>query len=460
VPIDLPNPQEYASGFRCIGSDCEDTCCQGWTVPIDRDAWNRYQSLPASPLRTLIDSSTILNPEEAGSHAFARIRMDTRNQCPLLTPERLCGIQTALGSGYLSHACATYPRLTHAADGWQEQALTMSCPEAARLVLLSPGLVTASDLLSEPQAAAAARALPADFLAIRAVVLTVVRSRLYPLWQRLFLLDLLCRRLDAIGCGDLKQPVSGFLRDFAATVATGALRTAMNSLPADPDAQLDMVLRLAGLMLHKSNVSPRFVECVHAFTAGIGNGPAATQQSLTAQYALACGGSYEPFMERHPAMMENYLINAIVRSQFPFGKDGMLAGTQPQMAREFALLGAQFALMRGLLIGVAGFHGPAFAAAHVVHTVQAASKHFEHHPEYLPRALALLTQSGMNGARGLAVLLRNAEPANRERDRASGEAMPASPAKSAPGPRDGRSAWTAAPDRVPAPVRSRLSHPG
>jgi lysine-N-methylase len=57
------------------------------------------------------------------------------------------------------------------------------------------------------------------------------------------------------------------------------------------------------------------------------------------------------------------------------------------MARECAQLTAQFALIKGLLIGVAGFHGEAFSAAHVVHAVQAASKHFEHHPEFLPPGL-------------------------------------------------------------------------
>jgi lysine-N-methylase len=60
-----------------------------------------------------------------------------------------------------------------------------------------------------------------------------------------------------------------------------------------------------------------------------------------------------------------------------------------------------------LLIGVAGFHREQFAATHVIHTVQAAAKHFEHHPEFLSSAYILLVESGMDGARGMAILLRN-----------------------------------------------------
>src|SRR5471030_3076244 len=102
------------------------------------------------------------------------------------------------------------------------------------------------------------------------------------------------------------------------------------------------------------------------------------------------------------------------------------------MTREFALLTAQFVLMRGLLIGFAGHHSHALSSAHVVHTVQAASKHFEHHPEFLSMAHALLVERSMDGSRGLATLLRDAAM-----DRGAAEATPASQATPAPATQDG-----------------------
>jgi lysine-N-methylase len=200
----------------------------------------------------------------------------------------------------------------------------------------------------------------------------------------------------------------------------------MDKMPTDRAAQLDMVLRLAGMMLHKSNVRPRFVECVQAFTSGIGNRPGATLETLAAQYALGQERYYAPFLARHPYIMENFLINTIVRCQFPFGKEGMRAGAQPKKGREFAMLAAQFVLMRGLLIGVAGHHGEAFSTAHVVHTVQAASKHFEHHPEFLSMAHGLLVEAGLDGDRGMAILLRDASLNRLPTSQAADEAMPAS----------------------------------
>ena len=432
----------YADSFHCIGSACEDTCCAAWTVPVDRATWDKYDALPESPLRVLIHASVTRMPERAEpvgdgkNPLFAKILMNEDNRCPILTSEGLCRIQAELGESLLSHTCATYPRVVLAVGPVRETALTLSCPEAARLVLLSadlpaPAAPGAAATLQDSSAAEA----PAEFWAIRQVVLHLVRNRAYPLWQRLFLLDLLCRRLDSIALGEINPSVSQFLAGFEATVTSGSLRPAMEKLAVDRAAQLDVVLRLAGMMLNKSIVKPRFVECVQAFTAGIGNGPGATLESLTAHYSLAHDRHFAPFFARHPHILENFLVNAIVRRQFPFGREGMQAGATVDRTHQFALLAAQFVLMRGLLIGVAGFHGEAFSAEHVVHTVQAATKHFEHHPEFLTLAHALLVERGMDGARGLAILLRNAEaPA------AADGASPAAPARPARASEAGRSA--------------------
>jgi lysine-N-methylase len=241
----------------------------------------------------------------------------------------------------------------------------------------------------------------------------------------MFLLGILCQRLDNIAHDDIRRAVPAFLRDFEVTIASGTLRIAMETLPTDHARQLDLVLQLAGLLLHRSNISPRFIKCIQAFTQGIGNGPGATLESLTAHYTTAHDHYYAPFFKKNPHILENYLINTIFRCRFPFGRDWVRTGATPSMAREFALLTAQFALMKGLLIGVAGFHREGLSAAHVIHTVQAASKHFEHHTEFLALSHDLLVESRMDSTSGLAILLRNAK---------SKTPRPTQPAIYAPGP--------------------------
>jgi lysine-N-methylase len=412
----------YADSFQCIGTACEDNCCKGWTIPLDRVSIDRFGTLPLSPLRTLIEANIQLTPQsDDGSKpaTFATFRMTASNACPLLSADSLCRVQRECGEQFLPHACATYPRIFSRVGNIEEKALALSCPEAARLVLLNPALLSLGHLvISEPidrqplegDDVAGNGSLQPWFWSIREAVLAMVVNRTFPLWQRLFLLGSLCRKLDSVVKGDLKCSVTAVLQDFEAAVASGRLPTTLAALPVDPVQQLDVVLRLAGMLLHSSKVHPRFLDCIQAFTAGIGNGPGATLKDLAAHYTAAHERWYEPFFDRQPHILENYLINTILRCQFPFGREAMRTGTSSSLTREHALLTAQYALMKGFLIGVAGFHGERFSTDHVVHTVQSASKHFEHHLEFVNQAHTLLEENHMNDARGIAILLRNDRP--------------------------------------------------
>ncbi len=358
--------------------------------------------------------------------------MDSAQQCPLLTAGSLCKIQTEHGEGLLPHTCATYPRIVYRVAERTETALSLSCPEAARMVLLTPRLLTGA---GKPQDRTTDDdrddSLLPSFTAVRDFAVGLVKNRSYPLWQRLFLLGIFSQRFDAISPGEHRQRTPRLLLDFKAMVAAGAWQSAMNTVPADHARQLDLVLRAAG-MLHQAPVRPRFAECIRAFTQGIGNGPGATLPSLTTQYAFAHDRYFAPFFREHPHILENYLINAIFRRQFPFGREWALKPSAPSMEpapsmeKEFVLLAMQFALVKGLLIGVAGMHREKFSARHVVHTVQSASKHFEHHTEFLTRSHALLVDCGMDSAWGASVLLRNAE-SNTIQPRIPSPRSPASP---------------------------------
>ena len=409
---------KYSEDFQCIGPACEDSCCQPWTIHIDQATYEKYRAVPPGPLRTLLDTNVHRTSEGARalagpSSAFALIQMSTDAKCPLLSADGLCRVHAELGEAYLSHMCATYPRAPYSIHGEEEKALALSCPEAARLVLLNPHLPINAGL-QETKAAPCDTDSGSDpwrphFFAIRDFALQLVRTRSYPLWQRMFLLGLFSRRLDDIVPADLGQKVPQLLAGFTATLASDSLLPAMEALPVDLSQQLDVVLRLAGIHFNPANHPPRFVECLQAFTQGIGNGPGATLDSLTARYVEVHDRYYAPFFQAHPHVLENYLINTIFRCRFPFGIEWARNGSAPSMSREFVQLTALFTLMKGLLIGVAGYHRQQFSVDHVVHTVQAASKHFDHHLDFLKNAHALLVESGMDGARGLSVLLRNGD---------------------------------------------------
>lgn len=140
--------------FRCLGGDCEDTCCQGWTVPIDEPTHRRLKVLATNePLAEQMLSRGIeLTPR--GPH-FGRLRFDESDHCAMLDDSGLCGLHARLGPDALFDVCMTYPRYFNEVDGELELFGTVSCPEVARLLLFGEDSLT----LERAQGQAAPRKL-------------------------------------------------------------------------------------------------------------------------------------------------------------------------------------------------------------------------------------------------------------------------------------------------------------
>ena len=405
---------DYAERFACIGPACEDTCCAGWSVSVDEAAYQKYVSLPAGPLRVLIDVSILRAADGAGapgSAPFAAVRMLPSGDCPFLSPERLCRIQVERGELYLCQTCATFPRNSHTIDGLKETELSLSCPEAARLVLLAPRLLPPAGApghqLTWDEAAARETPLKAYFWQIREFVLTLLENRRYPLWQRLFLMGTFSRRLDALVRGEVKRSFPDLLSGFSRAVAAGGLCASMETIPADLPLQLKIVILLIAQRINNVGISPKLRPVLSLFMEGVGHSRKASMDSQVARYANAYARFYDPFFRQHQHILENYLINAVLRELFPFGQKLFDPQAIPQPARAFTEIAIQFALVKGLLIGVAGARELEFCSEDVIQTVQTTFKHFEHNLQFLPRAHAMLAAKGLDNAQGLTMLLRN-----------------------------------------------------
>jgi lysine-N-methylase len=357
-----------------------------------------------------MDAHIVRTPEDRGGQnpsAFAQVKLLPSRECPFHNAERLCQIQVELGEEYLSHTCATYPRRSYVIDKLVDKTLTTSCPEASRLVLLNPDLLEA-DWTGERHmkwdGSKNDPTLVSYFWPIREFVIGLIQDRTYPLWQRMFLLGTFSRRLEAVIRGEIQGGFTAMIEGFSAAVASGGLRASIETIPADLTLQLGMVLELVKLGSHQSS---RLVECVDAFGRGIEYGSESTLQSMSAAYGMAYERYFAPFFAGRPYILENYLINTVFSRLFPFGDKALVGAAAPEPAKEFALLATDFALIKGLLIGVAGAYKETFSAEHVVQTIQSASKHFEHNPEFLGKVHQILADKGIANAHGLTMLIRN-----------------------------------------------------
>ena len=121
---------EYYHQFRCIASECPDSCCKEWAVDVDDASAALYRVLPGSLGDRL---RQVLTDTEDG------VVMTIENgRCPMWQEDGLCRIQAELGHDALCKVCQTFPRLRHDYGEFVEFGLELSCPEAARLILSAP----------------------------------------------------------------------------------------------------------------------------------------------------------------------------------------------------------------------------------------------------------------------------------------------------------------------------------
>ena len=134
----------YMLDFRCIGSDCEDSCCEsGWSIYIDPEHLLKLRrTLPREPQPTAdalpaFDQVVRMLPKsERSERAAAQLILDGKGRCRLLDAQRLCRLHQQKGEATLPDTCAMYPRHLNQVGARLELSGALSCPEVARRALL------------------------------------------------------------------------------------------------------------------------------------------------------------------------------------------------------------------------------------------------------------------------------------------------------------------------------------
>lgn len=118
---------EYFKDFKCISSECEDTCCAGWGIVIDDETYKKYQKVEG-PFGERLRNEIV---HDAGENIFVL----RGNNCPFLDEKNLCDIYKNVGEDALCYTCKQYPRYTEEFGSLREVGISLSCPEAARIIL-------------------------------------------------------------------------------------------------------------------------------------------------------------------------------------------------------------------------------------------------------------------------------------------------------------------------------------
>lgn len=130
----------YMQEFRCLGGDCEDTCCQHWDIRFDKSHYEKLRdAVQADPQQQqLFETFIVLNAAgQSSDRDYARINMNADGYCPFLDNAGLCQLHARYGVAPLSNICAFFPRVLSSFAERVEMTGALSCPEVVRQCLLS-----------------------------------------------------------------------------------------------------------------------------------------------------------------------------------------------------------------------------------------------------------------------------------------------------------------------------------
>lgn len=323
--IEVVSPS-YAQKFACIGSDCEDSCCAGWTVSIDKKTYQAYRQIKNPVLADRFNTEISRNRSQGSTSNYARMNMlPVSHACPMLG-DKLCSIQKELGEDKLSNTCFTYPRTSYVAGNFQQQSLTLSCPEAARLALLDQDAFEFStgQVHVRPETLFTLKPMfgfsVEQMNDIRFACIKIMKSEGLELWQKMIFLGLLCESLTSISKNRNQQKALETIEGLFSLLNAGEFDELFSHTVPNHELQAEVFLRLWGIKTASSHSENQ--QIVHDRIAqsfqSVNDTISISKSQLVETYQAGLRGLTEVLQDK-PFFFDNYLINEMFRECFPFG---------------------------------------------------------------------------------------------------------------------------------------------
>jgi len=380
----------YVERFRCIGPNCEDTCCSGWSVQIDKKTFKAYRASTDPTLSTVgALIRRIDNPPDPSLYAVLPISSDT-NACPA-HQAGMCAIQAGVGESYLSDICHSYPRITRLTNGQLEHGMTLSCPEAARLALMAED---AFDFIEAPISVRNGTIFEVPLRCgftqdalneARIFSMNLMRTRELKLWQRLALLGTFSQALDDCA-GSGPNAVLSLIDDFVRAIENGELTAPLDHVQARHEAQA-MVFTTLWASKGFDETSPFQARHMASIAAGLAGNDAGQVGAAELVDAYRRGlARLEQALVATPWLLENYVLNEMFTNQFPV--------TGSSAYDTYLQLVARFGLLRLLLAAQCNSEEEQPLLPTLVATVQLQCRRFQHNPPFAAQINESLRLSG------------------------------------------------------------------
>ncbi|CUP95530.1 flagellin lysine-N-methylase [Clostridium baratii] len=386
---------KYLKEFKCIGGKCEDSCCIGWDIDIDKITFRQYYKVKDQEMKKMFQKNVHNNEYcQAPDVDYGKVKLKKDKRCPFLDECNYCIIQSKLGEEYLSNVCTSFPRILNKIDGYYEMSLDVSCPEAARILLLKEeGIefeeneetlgkhIISSEIDTKSKEF---NNLPMRyFKEIRDLSIKIIKNRKFDLNKRLYILGEFINELEE----ELKynyKNVLKFIKDYD-------INSVKDPYEKDEFSYLLQVDFFKKTMKYLNILNEVDSISFKDYTKEVMNGFNFEDDNIS-KYANVYIEAFEEYskeyMIKNSFIFENYLVNFIYNYMFPFSEN-------QSVFDGYIMLLMRYSFIRFYLVGKYIVNKNE-SKEEIVRFIQVFSKSIGHHRNYLVNLLKYIKEKEFN----------------------------------------------------------------
>nr|RNG31903.1 hypothetical protein EEL55_25150 [Bacillus thuringiensis] len=352
--------------------NCEDNCCcSDWTVHVNRDHFEVYSKMKDENLFNN-KSRIIKNKNVTSDEDYGIIEFDSVNKCTFLTEDKLCKIHMVYGPELLCNICKNYPRITKKVNQNFFQTGQISCPEIARLVLLSKSPPKWNLIKNYSFSIMDAKVETIEnqnyTKKVNEILYNIMQQRKYSLSKRLWLIGIFIEELSYL---TTQKNING--KHKSITQAFKKLKEHERYFPINY-ININLELLMQGVLRIRNRIDKeehqRLKECLDLFFEGIdirSNLRYFEKRMVT--YKQIYEKFYKPFVYKYDYIFENYCLYYFQHFLFPYKLE-----TLPNLYMKCIL---DIAILRFVLFGISA-SSIGINQEIVIQLFQAYSKLFHH----------------------------------------------------------------------------------
>lgn len=395
----------YFKEFKCIAGNCEDSCCVGWDIDIDKITFRQYYKVQDKEMKKMFQKNVHNNDNYTNSDVdYGKVKLTRGKRCPFLDEDNYCIIYSKLGEEYLSNVCTSFPRIINIVDGFYEMSLDVACPEAARIILLreegiefEEGMETlekhivSSDI--DTQSKKFNNSPVKYFKEIRNMSIKIIKNRKLDLNTRLYILGEFIYGLE--------EKIKHNYNNIPRYITNYDINSVSDSYEKNQLSYIDGMdfskKMLGFLNVFKEVDSISFVEYTKQIMVGFKFEEGKNINIHSELYISAFKEYTEKFINNNSYIFENYLVNFIYNNMFPFSEtESIFDG--------YIMLLTRYSFIKFYLVGKYLYNNED-SKEDIVEFIQVFSKVTGHHKTYTVDVLNYIKENKYDNMQFAKILL-------------------------------------------------------